>query len=64
MLGLEEEKKFTIVKKPKKIMKLKPRCACSFVVTIDMQCIPVVINSYINLKTYSITFINCLDKIV
>jgi hypothetical protein len=29
-----------------------------------MQHILVVINSYLNLKTYSITFINCLDKVV
>jgi len=29
-----------------------------------MQRIPIVINSYLNLKTYSITFINCLYRIV
>jgi hypothetical protein len=29
-----------------------------------MQHIPVVINSYLNFITYSITFINCLDKVV
>jgi hypothetical protein len=31
---------------------------------IDRQHIPLVINSYLNFKTYSITFINCLDRIV
>jgi hypothetical protein len=35
-----------------------------FDVTIDMWPIPLVINSYLNLKTYSITCINCYDGIV
>jgi len=43
---------------------LKHGCVCLFVVTIDMRRIVVIINSYLNLKTYSITFINCLDRIV
>jgi len=32
--------------------------------SINMQCIWLVINSYLNLKTYSITFINCFNKVV
>ncbi len=31
---------------------------------INMQHILLVINPYLNLKTYSITFISCLDKII
>jgi hypothetical protein len=34
------------------------------VVMIDTQHLLVIINSYLNLKTYSITFINYLDTIV
>jgi hypothetical protein len=30
----------------------------------DTRCISVVNNSYVKLKTYSITFINCLDRVV
>ncbi len=41
---------------------MKLGCAYSFVVMIDMWCILIVINSYLKLKTYSITFINCLNK--
>ncbi len=41
---------------------MKPRCTCSFIVMIDTQHIPLVINSYLIIcKTYSI---NCLDRIV
>jgi hypothetical protein len=32
--------------------------------TIDMRHILLVINSYLNFKTYSITFINCRDKVI
>jgi hypothetical protein len=32
--------------------------------TIDTQCIPLVINSYLNFKTYSIIFINYFHKVV
>ncbi len=43
---------------------MKLGCACSFIVTIDMWCILFVINLYLNLKTYSIILINCLDRVV
>jgi hypothetical protein len=43
---------------------MKLGCDGLFVVTIDTWCIPLVINSYLNLKTYSITFSNCPDRVV
>jgi len=43
---------------------LKLGCACSFIVMIDTWCIPLIINSYLNFKTYSITFINCPNRVV
>jgi len=60
MFELEEKRKLVVVKKTRNsTMKLNRNLGAlvRFVVMIDMQRLLVVINSYLNFKTYFITFI-------
>jgi hypothetical protein len=66
-LELEEERRLAIVRIlqwNKTLTKPKLGCGYLFIVMIDTWCILVINNSYLNFKTYCITFIICLDRIV